>query len=480
MNIQIESRLTIKTTMTIMAYSQESKNKAIFLLYIFIICTFLSCKKDTSPNNNSDTQSQAKEWFTPILGTGFGQGVACAVDNNENVISIGTFTDSLFLPIKTGPLKFRSFGTDDICIIKQDSAGGLIWAKQIGSTSQDQPHFVFTDFQNNIYVSVSINGSADLDPNAGSYVVSSGEYLIKFSSTGNFLFAKKINGDSNQKDNSNVVDFSGNSYSVFKTRLNNKGGLQIIKRDALGVEKWIKFIEVDFHSNMYFDASIYVNQLGEVFLTGDFSGTIDFDPGSGVFNLTSLSKSTFITKLDINGAFVWAKKIENSYGYSISCDKSNNTLIIGYTTNRTDVNPGSATNYVEGGSAFVMKFDQNGNYLWSQSILGVGFSSLRLDQQANVYILGESAGVRDLDPGDGNFSGSGTFILKFDQNGSFKGAKSWGLRTGFIFDVSPDENIYFCGWYDKSRLIDLNPSTEVYNFNNFNEKYGIFTCKLVF
>jgi hypothetical protein len=474
-----KSRFTIKTTITIKAYSQESKYEAIFLLYIFIICTFLSCKKDTSPKNNSDTQSQAKEWFTPILGTGIGEGVACAVDNNLNVISVGTFTDSLFLPIKTGPLKFRSFGTYDICIIKQDSAGGLIWAKQIGGTSQDRPYFVFTDFQNNIYVYVFIIGSADLDPNAGSYVVSTGTYLIKFSSTGNFLFAKNINGDSNYKDNSNVVDFSGNSYSVFKTLLNNKAGLQIIKRDALGVEKWIKFIEVDFNSNMYTPASIYVNQLGEVLLIGDFIGTIDFDPGSGVFNLTSLSNSTFLTKLDINGTFVWAKKIENSYGYSISSDKSNNTLIIGYTTNRTDVNPGSAINYVEGGSAFVAKFDQNGNYLWSQSILGASFSSLRLDQKANVYILGESERVRDLDPGTGNFSGSGTFILKLDQNGSFKGAKSWGVRTGFKFDVSPNENIYFCGWYN-SGLIDLNPGTEVYNFNNFNGNQGIFTCKLVF
>ena len=49
-----------------------------------------------------------------------------------------------------------------------------------------------------------------------------------------------------------------------------------------------------------------------VYTTGYFIGTVDFDPGPGVFNLTSVgSTDIFITKFDAGGNLVWAKAYQS-------------------------------------------------------------------------------------------------------------------------------------------------------------------------
>jgi len=53
---------------------------------------------------------------------------------------------------------------------------------------------------------------------------------------------------------------------------------------------------------------IVTDSAGNVYSTGFFAGTVDFNPGFGTFNLTSAGNSdVFISKLDSEGNFVWAK-----------------------------------------------------------------------------------------------------------------------------------------------------------------------------
>src|SRR4051812_42350353 len=49
---------------------------------------------------------------------------------------------------------------------------------------------------------------------------------------------------------------------------------------------------------------------GNIYSTGHFEGTVDFDPGSGVYNMTAIGTyDLFVLKLDNNGNFIWARQM---------------------------------------------------------------------------------------------------------------------------------------------------------------------------
>ena len=50
-----------------------------------------------------------------------------------------------------------------------------------------------------------------------------------------------------------------------------------------------------------------VDSVGNIIITGYFTGTVDFNPGAGTFNLTSAgSNDAFVLKLDSAGVFQYA------------------------------------------------------------------------------------------------------------------------------------------------------------------------------
>ena len=80
--------------------------------------------------------------------------------------------------------------------------------------------------------------------------------------------------------------------------------------------------------------STTVDAAGNGYTTGFFKGTVDFDPGAGTFNITSVGgRDIFITKLDAAGNLVWAKGMggaSDDEGFSIAVDASGNVYTTGY------------------------------------------------------------------------------------------------------------------------------------------------------
>src|SRR6187401_2125688 len=74
-------------------------------------------------------------------------------------------------------------------------------------------------------------------------------------------------------------------------------------------------------------------ETGDVYTTGVFSGTVDFDPGLGIFKLTSAGgNDIFISKSNASGNLVWALRIGaalNDVGFSIETDASGNVYVTG-------------------------------------------------------------------------------------------------------------------------------------------------------
>jgi hypothetical protein len=114
--------------------------------------------------------------------------------------------------------------------------------------------------------------------------------------------------------------------------------------------------------------SIAVDATGNVYTTGYFEGTADFDPGAGTTNLISAGNlDYFVSKLDPSGNFLWAKSIggsSNEVGYSIAVDSSGNVYTTGYFAGTADFDPGAGTSNltsVGGNDVFVLKLSPSGD-----------------------------------------------------------------------------------------------------------------------
>ena len=125
--------------------------------------------------------------------------------------------------------------------------------------------------------------------------------------------------------------------------------------------------------------SIAVDAAGNVYTTGYFGGTADFDPGPGTYNLTSAGTyEMFISKLDSSGNFIWAKQmggnssLDYATGLSITLDAAGNIYSTGPLEGTVDFNPGpgvftlSAIGVNRTRASFVLKLDADGNFIWAK------------------------------------------------------------------------------------------------------------------
>ncbi|CAA6813742.1 MAG: Unknown protein [uncultured Aureispira sp.] len=363
-------------------------------------------------------------------------GESIAVDQWGYVYTTGYFDTRIDFDPNSGVSNLSSAGGFDIFIQKLSPQGNLVWAKRMGNSSPDKGFSIKVDRQGYVYTTGLYSSSVDFDPNAGTEYLNAdasdswNAYIQKLSPQGNLVWAKAIIGHSHDVGYSLDIDSSGNVYS-----------------------------------------------------TGRFSGTVDFDPGPGISNLTASSNDydIYVQKLDFNGNFVWAKKIgglTKDEGYSIVVGPSSNIYITGFFEGYVDFDPNAGTSYLFSNGAddlFIQKLDSSGNLVWAKSIGGTGNEigrSISLDKYENVYCTGNFTGTVDFDPNVGvhNLTTSGAlmdvFIVKLNALGAFCWASSMGsssLDVGHSISLDKKGNIYTTGEFRGST--DFDPTSGVYNLN---------------
>ena len=384
----------------------------------------------------------------------------------------------------------------------------LSWAKQIGGASDEYGSSIVVDRSGNVYTTGQFNGTADFDPGPGTFNMTSAGYndifVTKLNSSGNFVWAKQMGGTSYDAGTSIAVDASGNIYvtgnfsgtvdidpGTGTSNLVSAGGLDIFicNLDQSGNFKWGKSFGAstdEDHGN-----AITVDASGNVYTTGSFKETVDFDPGPAAFNLTADYIDVFVSKLDSSGNFAWAKKMGGlfyEYGYDIATDASGNVYITGsFRGLNCDFDPGPGTFYLNtfgDTDEFICKLGSSGNFIWAKQFTAPAYYysdgySIAVDTSGHIYTAGRFHGQVDFDPGPATFTMKSTglndgFICKLDSSGGFMWAKIVGgcQNQDYASSIALDDsaNVYITGQF--SYIGDFDPGPGTFNLTSA----GNFEC----
>lgn len=446
------------------------------------------------------SHSQSLEW-AKMLGpdlTGLGAcvGFSITTDSNGNVFTTGNFNGVIDFDPGENVFTLNAPTSLDIYVSKLNPSGNFVWAKQMGGPGTDRGLSISTDLEGNVYTAGVFTFTADFDPGPGNFNLTTQSqdiFISKLDSMGNFIWAKQFSGTSSKNISTITTDHFGNIYttggfmgtvdfdpgpSVFNltSNVSNQNDIFICKLDKDGNFIWARQMG---GTNADYGYSLSIDAFGNVYTTGNFRGTSDFDPGSGVFNLVSSGNSDiFISKLDSSGNFVWAKRMggaENDGGRGITTDLNGSVYVIGDYRDTVDFNPGSAVfNMVSAGGTdvFVCKLDSNGNFVWAwrtggtQSDFG---KSIKVNTAGEVLIAGNFSGTVFFDLGPANISltsvgSSDMFIAKLNPQGNFASANQLGgpkTKTMFEIALYGNDKLYATGSF--SGVVDFDPSTTTFN-----------------
>ncbi len=174
---------------------------------------------------------------------------------------------------------------------------------------------------------------------------------------------------------------------------------------------------------------IAIDSDDNVFISGRFSGTVDFDPGSGFYNITSFGMNGFMSKFNAEGEYLWTtsygQDFDDDYAYDIAMDSNGNISLVGL----FDVGGGSS-NYR------VLKVSPaDGSIIWKYKLLnGWPANSVAVDSNDNVYVV-EDSSIYKLDS-DGFYlwskSTGGAVAVAVDQAGGVFVASGTGINAKVV------------------------------------------------
>lgn len=406
---------------------------------------------------NLFSQTPGWAWEKSIGGAGDDVVLSAVSDSLGNIYSCGSFQGTVDFDPGAGIFNLTSNGDYDIFILKLDSGGRFCWAKAMGGTAFDRCFSLALDASGNIYSTGQFTGTADFNPGTGVFnLTGGGIFISKLDSSGNFIWAKAVPGGGGY---SIALDVAGNIYTsgyfsgttdfdpgVGVSNATAKGGTDIfiLKLNDSGNFLWAKTMGGG-SSDIAWSIAVDRTGSGDVYTTGLFIDTVDFDPGTGIFNIISGgSSSVFISKLSSTGDFLWAKAIggvslDFSGGLSVAVSRTGSGSIYttGFFSGVDDFDPGAGVfNLTALGSndIFVSKLDSSGNFIWAKQMGGINNDVglvLALDASDNIYTSGFFEGVGDFAPGAGffNLTSAGDrdiFVSKLDSSGNFEWAQQIG------------------------------------------------------
>ena len=398
-----------------------------------------------------------------FAGFGFDQAKSVILDNASNAYITGniSFSNIDFNPGNAGG-EFTSSGGTDGYLASYDPLGNYRYANLIGGLESDGATGIALDGALNVYVTGAFQGSVDFDPTAATAIAEakggSDVFVAKYNNAGDFVYVNTMGGELEQTGTAIATDPLGNLRVVGtfyhdadfdpgsgEVILSIKGHSLNSFISALGTNgQFLWARQMGFYSDStYIDrgTGIVADSTGNIFITGSFYGTLDFDTGPGVSPVTSAGVSdVFVAHYDRAGNLVKVFSIGGvgfDRGGKIVLDGDGNIVITGDFAGTVDFDPGPGITNLTSDlytTPFVAKYNRNGNLIFAKAVAGGTQTfnyGLCIDKLQNIYLTGSFTGTADFDPGPGtvNLTSAGAsdiFVAKYNQQGNLIYAKNYG------------------------------------------------------
>lgn len=360
-------------------------------------------------------------WAVPLNSSGDNEGNKISIDHHGNVIIAGVFHYIADFDPSINNYDLTAVGGSEMFIWKLSPQGNLIYAKQFAGIGNEFVHSFELDEYDNMYLTGLMSlDSVDFNPDSGTHflqgVNTASGFICKLNPQCQLNWVKPLNGTATSLHISNT-----------HTNINNQ-----------------------FVVTGYFNHSVDFD-MG----SGNYTLT-----ASGSFG----DEDIFISSYDTAGNFNWAKEIGywyKDFATGITCDTAGNIYTSGTYSNTVDFDPGAGTSTLVGPGNFTVKLNSIGNFIW---VIPYGGGPIKMDDAENLIISGVFQNTRDFDPGSGvyNLHSAGNdddFILSISTNHNFNWVASVaGYGVDLIQGIEAKSNaVYAVGAYQYSA--DFNPDT---------------------
>lgn len=240
----------------------------------------------------------------------------------------------------------------------------------------------------------------------------------------------------------------------------------LLKYDSDGQFQWAIPIGGDGSSTQWAD-DVAVDAENNIYVTGFFAGTCDFDPSENSSTLYGGEVDGYLAKYSSDGNLLWVREVssadaDRAHGLAIS--SNGDVLISGFLSPNAYIGDPSFSLSASDDGGYVCSFDADGNVNWIkvfQADATCNPLKIAVDDQNNIYGIGIFSESVDLDPGVNEYmiqatGGDDMFFFKLDDSGEFL----WGGRCGsaaedwgYDLDVTGAGDVFLTGHYRGELLI---------------------------
>ncbi|MBK9264322.1 MAG: SBBP repeat-containing protein [Polyangiaceae bacterium] len=234
-----------------------------------------------------------------------------SVDSAGNVIIVGSFQNS----VNFGGANHTSAGAQDAFAAKYNSAGVYQWSRQFGDAADQYARAVWLDAMGNVYLAGDVAGSIDFGGGAMTATSKTSAFVAKLDSLGVAAWAKLSTGDAEGSAKANAVAVGPNGEVIVGGNFRGTfdlGGMPVTNPGtddafvtvltAAGAHTFTKTFG-DSESQTAMGVAMAPN--GDVFVAGNFSGSIDFD--TGMPTMSAGAFDGYVARLNSKGCPVWLR-----------------------------------------------------------------------------------------------------------------------------------------------------------------------------